>query len=116
MYNGKKMHKPTYGCDGLHSLLSLQGHFGKVTLYLYDPANDGTGEYVAVKTLKQEHGNTEVWLKEIDVLKALDHCNIVKYKGCCTAGGELSPIILLYRFLIGEKTPLIRCFLIFCLF
>lgn len=73
----------------------LQGHFGKVILYRYDPANDGTGEHVAVKTLKQENGNTEGWIKEIEVLKSLDHRNIVKYKGCCSEGGELSPIIQL---------------------
>lgn len=78
-------------------LFPLQGHFGKVILYLYDPANDGTGELVAVKALKQESGNTEGWIKEIEVLKSLDHCNIVKYKGCCTEGGELSPIFLLHR-------------------
>lgn len=82
----------------------LQGHFGKVILYMYDPANDGTGELVAVKALKQENGNTEGWIKEIEVLKSLDHCNIVKYKGCCTEGGELLPIILLHQALMkGEK-------------
>lgn len=75
-------------------LFSLQGHFGTVTLYLYDPANDGTGELVAVKALKPESGNTKLWLKEIEVLKSLDHCNIVKYKGC-SEGGELSRITLL---------------------
>lgn len=83
--------------------LPLQGHFGKVILYMYDPANDGTGEDVAVKTLKQENGNTEGWLKEIEVLKSLDHRNIVKYKGCCTEGGELSPIIPLYRAFMKKK-------------
>lgn len=82
---------------------SLQGHFGKVILYMYDPANDGTGEDVAVKTLKQENGNTEGWLKEIEVLKSLDHRNIVTYKGCCTEGGELSPIIPLYQALMKRK-------------
>lgn len=80
----------------------LQGHFGKVILYMYDPANDGTGELVAVKTLKQESGNTEGWIKEIEVLKSLDHCNIVKYKGCCTEG-ELSPIIPRHRALMKKK-------------
>lgn len=74
----------------------LQGNFGKVILYRYDPANDDTGELVAVKTLKRENGNTEGWIKEINVLKSLDHRNIVKYKGCCSEGGEPSPIILLH--------------------
>lgn len=67
----------------------MQGHFGKVTLYMYDPCNDGTGELVAVKALKQENGNApEGWMKEIEILKSLYHCNIVKYKGCCTEPGE----------------------------
>lgn len=59
-------------------------------LYVYDPANDGTGEYVAVKTLKQEGGNHlhDSWMKEIEILKSLYHNNIVKYKGCCTELGE----------------------------
>lgn len=81
----------------------LQGNFGQVILYMYDPANDGTGEDVAVKALKQANGNTEGWLKEIDVLKSLDHRNIVKYKGCCTEGGEFSPIISLYQALMKKK-------------
>lgn len=85
-------------------LFPLQGHFGQVILYLYDPANDGTGELVAVKTLKHESGNTEGWIKEIEVLKSLDHCNIVKYKGCCTEGGELSPTILLYQAFMKKNT------------
>lgn len=70
------------------SLFCLQGHFGKVTLYLYDPTNDGTGELVAVKVLKQENGNVEGWMKEIEILKSLYHSNIVKYKGICTEIGE----------------------------
>lgn len=59
-------------------------------LYVYDPANDGTGECVAVKTLKQEGGNHlhDSWMKEIEILKSLYHNNIVKYKGCCTELGE----------------------------
>ncbi|XP_015227583.1 PREDICTED: non-receptor tyrosine-protein kinase TYK2 [Cyprinodon variegatus] len=61
-----------------------EGHFGKVTLYRYDPSNDGTGEFVAVKALKQEAGNAaQGWMKEIEILKSLYHCNIVKYKGLC---------------------------------
>ena len=72
-------------------MLCLQGHFGKVTLYLYDPANDGTGERVAVKVLKQENGHVpDGWMKEIEILKSLYHSNIVKYKGCCTELGESS--------------------------
>lgn len=70
--------------------LCLQGHFGKVMLYVYDPANDGTGDYVAVKALKHEGGShlREGWMKEIEILKSLYHSNIVKYKGCCSELGE----------------------------
>lgn len=74
----------------LHVVL-FQGHFGKVILYLYDPDNDGKGEHVAVKVLKQDKGGPPAgWLKEINILKSLDHSNIVKYKGCCTELGESS--------------------------
>ncbi|KAM4531061.1 non-receptor tyrosine-protein kinase TYK2 isoform 1-T1 [Odontesthes bonariensis] len=66
-----------------------EGHFGKVTLYLYDPTNDNTGELVAVKTLKQECDTVpEGFLKEISILKSLYHSNIVKYKGCCNESGR----------------------------
>lgn len=70
------------------SLFCLQGQFGMVTLYMYDPTNDGTGELVAVKALKQENGNVDAWMKEIEILKSLYHSNIVKYKGICTEIGE----------------------------
>ncbi|XP_049331591.1 non-receptor tyrosine-protein kinase TYK2 isoform X2 [Astyanax mexicanus] len=76
-----------------------EGHFGKVMLYVYDPANDGTGECVAVKTLKQEGGNHlhDSWMKEIEILKSLYHINIVKYKGCCTElGGQVVQLIMEY--------------------
>lgn len=85
------------------SLFCLQGHFGKVTLYLYDPANDGTGEYVAVKVLKQESGNVEGWMKEIEILKSLYHSNIVKYKGCCLELGESSAVICLLQICLFKK-------------
>ncbi|XP_074513494.1 non-receptor tyrosine-protein kinase TYK2 [Sebastes fasciatus] len=75
-----------------------EGHFGEVTLYLYDPANDGTGERVAGKALKQENGHIpEGWMKEIEILKSLYHSNIVKYKGCCTElGGQVVQLIMEY--------------------
>ncbi|XP_068605904.1 non-receptor tyrosine-protein kinase TYK2 [Brachionichthys hirsutus] len=74
-----------------------EGHFGKVTLFLYDPANDGTGEHVAVKALIQENGNVESWIKEIEILKSLYHRNIVKYKGCCPdLGGQVVQLIMEY--------------------
>uniref|UniRef100_A0A665UVI9 Tyrosine-protein kinase n=1 Tax=Echeneis naucrates TaxID=173247 RepID=A0A665UVI9_ECHNA len=73
-----------------------EGHFGKVTLYQYDPANDGTGERVAVKALKQENSfMPDCWMKEIEILRSLDHINIVKYKGCCAElGGQVLQLIM----------------------
>uniref|UniRef100_A0A8C7BY69 Tyrosine-protein kinase n=1 Tax=Neovison vison TaxID=452646 RepID=A0A8C7BY69_NEOVI len=68
-----------------------EGHFGKVSLYCYDPTNDGTGEMVAVKTLKADCGPQlrTSWRREIDILRTLYHKHIVKYKGCCEdAGGR----------------------------
>ncbi|XP_042638591.1 non-receptor tyrosine-protein kinase TYK2 [Orycteropus afer afer] len=69
-----------------------EGHFGKVSLYCYDPTNDGTGEMVAVKALKtgcspQLHSG---WRREIDILRTLYHEHIVKYKGCCEDPGVKS--------------------------
>ncbi|XP_077069553.1 non-receptor tyrosine-protein kinase TYK2 [Siphateles boraxobius] len=76
-----------------------EGHFGKVMLYIYEPGNDGTGEYVAVKALKQESGCNlhDSWMKEIEILKSLYHSNIVRYKGCCTElGGQVVQLIMEY--------------------
>ncbi|XP_031168478.1 non-receptor tyrosine-protein kinase TYK2 isoform X2 [Sander lucioperca] len=95
-----------------------EGHFGKVTLYLYDPANDGTGELVAVKALKQDNGHVpEGWIKEIEILKSLYHSNIVKYKGCCTElGGQVVQLIMEYlplgslqKYLPTHKLGMSRC-------
>ncbi|XP_076122479.1 non-receptor tyrosine-protein kinase TYK2 isoform X1 [Alosa pseudoharengus] len=74
-----------------------EGHFGKVMLYIYDPSNDGTGEYVAVKALKHDGGGHlhDGWMKEIKILKNLYHDNIVKYKGCCSElGGQVVQLIM----------------------
>lgn len=71
------------------TLLS-QGHFGKVELCCYDPRGDKTGEQVAVKSLKpetREQQSTNL-SREIEILKALYHENIVKYKGICQEEGE----------------------------
>ncbi|XP_024128200.1 non-receptor tyrosine-protein kinase TYK2 isoform X1 [Oryzias melastigma] len=80
----------TYQKRYLKKIMDLgEGHFGKVTLYKYDPTNDDTGELVAVKVLKQDDGYmAEDLMKEIEVLKSLDHTNIVRYKGCCTDPGR----------------------------
>lgn len=68
-----------------------QGHFGKVELCLYDPRGDRTGEQVAVKSLKPENREEQSTnlAREIDILKALYHENIVKYKGICQEEGEM---------------------------
>ncbi|KAM8793876.1 non-receptor tyrosine-protein kinase TYK2 [Eudromia elegans] len=67
-----------------------EGHFGKVSLYCYDPTNDGTGEMVAVKSLKAGCSQQLLasWRREIGILKTLYHENIVKYKGCCSEQGD----------------------------
>ncbi|XP_051052715.1 non-receptor tyrosine-protein kinase TYK2 isoform X2 [Phodopus roborovskii] len=69
-----------------------EGHFGKVSLYCYDPTNDGTGEMVAVKALKEGCGPQlrTGWQREIEILRTLYHEHIVKYKGCCEDQGEKS--------------------------
>ncbi|XP_072293949.1 tyrosine-protein kinase JAK1 [Eucyclogobius newberryi] len=76
-----------------------EGHFGKVELCRYDPRGDKTGELVAVKSLKpesrEEQGNN--LSTEIDILKALYHDNIVKYKGICLdEGGQAIKLIMEY--------------------
>ncbi|XP_061761093.1 non-receptor tyrosine-protein kinase TYK2 isoform X2 [Nerophis ophidion] len=74
-----------------------KGNFGKVSLYMYDPANDGQGELLAVKALKQENAHlSKGWLKEIDILKSLDHQNIVKYRGRTEIGGRALHLIMEY--------------------
>ncbi|KAM5238053.1 non-receptor tyrosine-protein kinase TYK2 [Ctenodactylus gundi] len=67
-----------------------EGHFGKVSLCCYDPTNDGTGEVVAVKALRAGCGPQlrRGWRREIDILRALQHEHIVKYRGCCEDQGE----------------------------
>ncbi|XP_008592625.1 PREDICTED: tyrosine-protein kinase JAK2-like [Galeopterus variegatus] len=55
----------------------------------YDPLQDNTGEVVAVKKLQH---STEEHLRdferEIEILKSLQHDNIVKYKGVCYSAGR----------------------------
>ncbi|CAG5863399.1 unnamed protein product [Menidia menidia] len=67
-----------------------EGHFGKVELCQYDPREDRTGELVAVKSLKPENREEQSnnLSREIDILKALYHENIVKYKGICKEDGD----------------------------
>uniref|UniRef100_UPI00398EDC69 non-receptor tyrosine-protein kinase TYK2 n=1 Tax=Pristiophorus japonicus TaxID=55135 RepID=UPI00398EDC69 len=76
-----------------------EGHFGKVGLYIYDPNNDGTGEVVAVKSLKSECSEElhTSWTREIEILKTLYHDNIVKYKGSSSEqGGQIVQLIMEY--------------------
>ncbi|XP_077389475.1 tyrosine-protein kinase JAK1 [Festucalex cinctus] len=76
-----------------------QGHFGKVELCRYDPRGDRTGELVAVKSLKLENGQEKGsnLSTEINILKALYHENIVKYKGICLEeGGRATKLIMEY--------------------
>uniref|UniRef100_A0A671RVT8 Tyrosine-protein kinase n=1 Tax=Sinocyclocheilus anshuiensis TaxID=1608454 RepID=A0A671RVT8_9TELE len=61
-----------------------KGNFGSVEMCRYDPLQDNTGEVVAVKKL--QHSSTEHirdFEREIEILKSLQHENIVKYKGVC---------------------------------
>ncbi|KAG8595609.1 hypothetical protein GDO81_001572, partial [Engystomops pustulosus] len=66
-----------------------KGNFGSVELCRYDPLQDNTGEVVAVKKLQH---STEEYLRdferEIEILKSLQHENIVKYKGVCYSAGR----------------------------
>lgn len=74
----------------------VQGNFGSVEMCRYDPLQDNTGEVVAVKKLQH---STEEHLRdferEIEILKSLQHDNIVKYKGVCYSAGmlPLTPIL-----------------------
>nr|XP_003472309.1 tyrosine-protein kinase JAK2 [Cavia porcellus] len=66
-----------------------KGNFGSVEMCRYDPLEDNTGEVVAVKKLQH---STEEHLRdferEIEILKSLQHDNIVKYKGVCYSAGR----------------------------
>ncbi|KAJ1218046.1 hypothetical protein NDU88_005632 [Pleurodeles waltl] len=66
-----------------------KGNFGSVEMCRYDPQQDNTGEVVAVKKLQH---STEEYLRdferEIEILKSLQHENIVKYKGVCYSAGR----------------------------
>lgn len=85
--------EPIHYC--LNNNVFTQGHFGKVELCRYDPRGDRTGELVAVKSLKPENREEQSTnlSREIDILKALYHENIVKYKGICQEEGEMKTIL-----------------------
>ncbi|XP_036384156.1 tyrosine-protein kinase JAK2-like isoform X2 [Megalops cyprinoides] len=66
-----------------------KGNFGSVEMCRYDPLQDNTGEVVAVKKL--QHSTAEHlrdFEREIEILKSLQHDNIVKYKGVCYSAGR----------------------------
>ncbi|XP_077418406.1 tyrosine-protein kinase JAK2 isoform X1 [Vanacampus margaritifer] len=66
-----------------------KGNFGSVEMCRYDPLQDNTGDVVAVKKL--QHSTAEHirdFEREIDILKSLQHENIVKYKGVCYSAGR----------------------------
>ncbi|CAL9707534.1 unnamed protein product [Knipowitschia caucasica] len=66
-----------------------KGNFGSVEMCRYDPLQDNTGEVVAVKKL--QHSSAEHmrdFEREIQILKSLQHENIVKYKGVCYSAGR----------------------------
>lgn len=66
-----------------------KGNFGSVEKCRYDPLQDNTGEVVAVKKL--QHSTAEHlrdFEREIEILKSLQHENIVKYKGVCYSAGR----------------------------
>lgn len=66
-----------------------KGNFGSVEKCRYDPLQDNTGEVVAVKKL--QHSTAEHlrdFEREIEILRSLQHENIVKYKGVCYSAGR----------------------------
>lgn len=82
----------------------LQGNFGSVEMCRYDPLQDSTGDVVAVKKL--QHSTAEHlrdFEREIEILKSLQHENIVKYKGVCYSAGM---IVDIYTLIIIIVIPL----------
>ncbi|XP_038155599.1 tyrosine-protein kinase JAK2 isoform X2 [Cyprinodon tularosa] len=66
-----------------------KGNFGSVEMCRYDPLQDNTGEVVAVKKLQQSTAeHIRDFEREIEILKSLQHENIVKYKGVCYSAGR----------------------------
>ncbi|XP_023657274.1 tyrosine-protein kinase JAK2 isoform X1 [Paramormyrops kingsleyae] len=66
-----------------------KGNFGSVEMCRYDPLQDNTGEVVAVKKLQSSTAeHMRDFEREIEILKSLQHENIVKYKGVCYSAGR----------------------------
>uniref|UniRef100_A0A8C7V9K6 Tyrosine-protein kinase n=1 Tax=Oncorhynchus mykiss TaxID=8022 RepID=A0A8C7V9K6_ONCMY len=75
--------------QGHHQGPQQPGNFGSVEMCRYDPLQDNTGEVVAVKKL--QHSTAEHmrdFEREIEILKSLQHENIVKYKGVSYSAGR----------------------------
>lgn len=89
--------------------LLFKGNFGSVEMCRYDPLQDNTGEVVAVKKL--QHSTAEHirdFEREIEILKSLQHENIVKYKGVCYSAGTVVPELKMSPDLEGESDNLQR--------
>ncbi|XP_015230857.1 PREDICTED: tyrosine-protein kinase JAK2-like [Cyprinodon variegatus] len=72
-----------------------KGNFGSVEMCRYDPLQDNTGEVVAVKKLQQSTAeHIRDFEREIEILKSLQHENIVKYKGVCYSAGAFVIVAL----------------------
>uniref|UniRef100_A0A8C6PZS1 non-specific protein-tyrosine kinase n=1 Tax=Nothobranchius furzeri TaxID=105023 RepID=A0A8C6PZS1_NOTFU len=66
-----------------------KGNFGSVEMCRYDPLQDNTGEVVAVKKLQYSTAeHIRDFEREIEILKSIQHENIVKYKGVCYSAGR----------------------------
>uniref|UniRef100_A0A3P9IAQ9 Tyrosine-protein kinase n=1 Tax=Oryzias latipes TaxID=8090 RepID=A0A3P9IAQ9_ORYLA len=88
---GFESHEPAQFEERHLKFLQLlgKGNFGSVEMCRYDPLQDNTGEVVAVKKLQhstEEHMRD--FEREIEILKSLQHENIVKYKGVCYSAGR----------------------------
>ncbi|KAG7278261.1 hypothetical protein CRUP_036338 [Coryphaenoides rupestris] len=81
-----------------------KGNFGSVEMCRYDPLQDNTGEVVAVKKLQQSTAeHIQEFEREIEILKSLQHENIVKYKGNLRLIMEYLPYGSLRDYLIKNK-------------
>uniref|UniRef100_A0A1A8QTL5 Tyrosine-protein kinase n=1 Tax=Nothobranchius pienaari TaxID=704102 RepID=A0A1A8QTL5_9TELE len=66
-----------------------KGNFGSVEMCRYDPLQDNTGEVVAVKKLQYSTAeHIRDFEREIEILKSIQHENIVQYKGVCYSAGR----------------------------
>uniref|UniRef100_A0A3Q2D4U7 Tyrosine-protein kinase n=1 Tax=Cyprinodon variegatus TaxID=28743 RepID=A0A3Q2D4U7_CYPVA len=89
-----------------------KGNFGSVEMCRYDPLQDNTGEVVAVKKLQQSTAeHIRDFEREIEILKSLQHENIVKYKGVCYSAGAFVIVALMHYSCFIFTSQFIFCFL-----